>query len=234
MADQTPYQNVSFPSNGGTAHGYLAVPGSGSGPGVIVIQEWWGLDDSIVEVANRLAAEGFVALAPDLYGGRVTHDEQEAVTLMRQLVPAAAVRDLSGAVGYLAGQPSVTGEVVGVVGFCMGGGFVLRLAAQAGGKVAAAVVFYGAVSPEDDLSGIRAAVQGHFGDRDESIPAQQAREMMARIRAEAGVPAEAYFYDAGHAFFNDRDLIGTYDEEAAKLAWSRTLGFLRSRLPAAG
>jgi carboxymethylenebutenolidase len=230
MREQTPYQNVTFPSNGGTAHGYLAVPGSGSGPGLIVIQEWWGLDDSIVDVANRFAAEGFVALAPDLYGGRVTHDEKEAATLMRQLVPAQAVKDLSGAVGYLLARPSVTGDSIGVVGFCMGGGFVLRLAAQAGEKVAAAVVFYGAVSPDEDLSGIRAAVQGHFGERDQSIPPQRARAQMEKIRAEAGVPVEVYFYDAGHAFFNDRNLIGTYNQDAAKLAWTRTLDFLRSHL----
>lgn len=230
MTDRTPYQNVTFPSNGGTAHGYLAEPGSGSGPGVIVIQEWWGLDDSIVDVANRFAREGFVALAPDLYGGRVTHDENEAMTLARQLVPERAVKDLSGAVDYLLGLPAVTGNAAGVVGFCMGGGFVLRLAALAGEKVAAAVVFYGAVSPDEDMSGIRAAVQGHFGGRDQSIPPQRAGELMEKIRAEAGVPAEVYSYDAGHAFFNDRNLIGTYNEEAAKLTWARTLDFLRAHL----
>jgi carboxymethylenebutenolidase len=232
MTDQSPYQNVTFASNGGTAHGYLAQPESGSGPGVIVIQEWWGLDDSIVDVADRLAREGFVALAPDLYGGRVTHDEKEAMTLATRLVPGQAVEDLSGAVGYLLGLPSVTADVAGVVGFCMGGGFALRLAARAGDKAAAAVVFYGAVSPEEDLSGIRAAVQGHFGERDESIPPGQARALMERIRTQAGVPAEEYFYDAGHAFLNDRDLIGTYDEEAAKLAWGRTVDFLRGHLAA--
>ena len=230
MTNETPQQNVSFPSNGGTAHGYLAAPETGRGPGLIVIQEWWGLDDWIVEVADRFAREGFVALAPDLYGGRVTHDEQEAVTLMRQLVPADAVRDLSGAVDYLLGQPSVTGDAVGVVGFCMGGGFVLRLAAQAGEKVAAAVVFYGAVSPEEDLSGIRAAVQGHFGERDQSIPPEGARAQIERIRTAAGVPVEVHFYDAGHAFGNDRNLIGTYDPDAAQLAWARAVDFLRAHL----
>jgi carboxymethylenebutenolidase len=230
MTDETPYQNVTFPSNGGIAHGYLAEPDGGSGAGVIVIQEWWGLDDSIVDIANRFAREGFVALAPDLYGGRVTHDENEAMTLATQLVPEQAVKDLSGAVGYLLERPSVSGNAVGVVGFCMGGGFVLRLAARGGEKVAAAAVFYGAVSPEEDMSGIRAAVQGHFGERDQSIPPQRARELMERIRAEAGVPVEVHFYNAGHAFLNDRNLIGTYNEEAAKLAWGRALDFLRTHL----
>jgi carboxymethylenebutenolidase len=230
MTDQTPHQNVTFPSNGGTAHGYLAEPQSGGGPGLIVIQEWWGLDDSVAETADRFAAEGFVALAPDLYGGRVTHDENEAMSLMQQLVPADAVRDLSGAVDFLLAQPSVTGEAVGVVGFCMGGGFVLRLAAHAGDKIAAAVVFYGAVSSDEDLSGIQAAVQGHFGERDEAIPAQAVREMVERLQATASVPVDVHFYEAGHAFFNDHDLIGTYDEDSAKLAWGRALTFLRSHL----
>lgn len=225
-----PYQNVTFASGGGTAHGYLTMPETGSGPGVIVIQEWWGLDDHIADVANRLAREGFVALAPDLYGGRVTHDESEAGRLMRQLVPADAVRDLYGAVGYLLAQPAVTGDAIGVVGFCMGGGFVLRLAAQAGEKVAAAVVFYGAVSLDEDLSGIRAAVQGHFGELDEGIPPELARAEIEKIHAEAGVPVEVHFYHAGHAFANDLNLIGTYNEEAAKLAWARTVDFLRAHL----
>jgi carboxymethylenebutenolidase len=230
MTDQTPHQNVTFPSNGGTAHGYLAEPPSGGGPGLIVIQEWWGLDDSVAETADRFAAAGFVALAPDLYGGRVTHDEDEAMSLMQQLVPGDAVRDLSGAVDYLLAQPSVTGQAVGVVGFCLGGGFVLRLAAHAGEKIAAAVVFYGAVSSDEDLTGIQAAVQGHFGERDEGIPAEAVREMIERLQATAKVPVDVHFYDAGHAFFNDHDLIGTYDEGAANLAWDRALSFLRSHL----
>ena len=137
MTDQTPYQNVTFPSNGGTAHGYLAVPDSGSGPGLIVVQEWWGLTDHIADVTNRFAREGFVALAPDLYGGRTTHDAEEASALMNELPPEKAVTELSGAVDYLLSQQSVTGSAVGVVGFCMGGLFALNLAAQAGGKAGA-------------------------------------------------------------------------------------------------
>lgn len=230
MSEQAPYQNVSFPTDNGTAHGYLVVPESGSGAGVIVIQEWWGLDDHIVDVANRLSHEGFVALAPDLYGGRVAHDEGEAMRLMRELPPAQAVAELSGAVDYLLAQPSVRGDSVAVVGFCMGGGFVLRLAARAGEKVAAAVVFYGAVSPDESLSGCRAAVQGHFGERDQSIPPQLARDEMDRVQTEAHVPVDVHFYDAGHAFFNDRNPMGTYNQDLSALAWTRTLDFLRTHL----
>jgi carboxymethylenebutenolidase len=229
MTEQTPYQNVTFPSNGGTAHGYLAVPEGGHGPGLIVIQEWWGLTDHIADVSNRFAREGFVVLAPDLFGGRTTHDEEEAGNLMGQLDPAKAVQELSGAVDYLLAQPSVTTDAVGVVGFCMGGGFVLHLAARAGEKVGAAVVFYGFIQG-DDFSGIRAPVQAHFGEQDQMIPADQARAGLENIRTQAGVPVEVFFYPAGHAFHNDENLIGTYDEDAAKTAWHRTLEFLRATL----
>src|SRR3954469_10187887 len=114
---ENPRQNVTFPSNGGTAHGYLATPASGSGPGVIVIQEWWGLTDHIVSIADRLAAEGFVALAPDLFGGRTTHDADEAGELLSQLPVDQAARDLAGAVDYLLGHEAVTSSKVGAVGF---------------------------------------------------------------------------------------------------------------------
>ena len=230
MTEQTPHQNVTFPSNGGTAHGYLAVPESGSGPGLIVIQEWWGLTDHIADVCKRFAREGFVVLAPDLYGGRTAHDEEEAQSLAGQLSPAEAVRDLSGAVDYLLAQPSVTPDAVGVVGFCMGGSFVLQLAARAGKKVAAAVVFYGFFQGGEDFSGVSAPVQGHFGEQDQMMPADQARSVMAKVRSQANVPVQVYFYDAGHAFFNDENLLGTYSEDAAKLAWGRTVEFLRSAL----
>jgi len=228
MTGRTPYQNVTFPSNGRTAHGYLAVPESGSGPGLIVIQEWWGLTDHIADVANRFAREGFVVLAPDLYGGRTTHDEEEAQSLAGQLSPEQAVEDLSGAVDYLLAQPCVTSDEVGVVGFCMGGSFVLRLAARKGDKIAAAVVFYGFFQGNEDFSDVRAPVQAHFGEQDQGIPPDRARSVMEKVRTQAGVPVQVHFYDAGHAFFSDENLLGTYDEDAAKLAWSRTVDFLRS------
>ena len=230
MTETTPYQNVTFPGNGTTAHGYLALPESGSGPGLIVIQEWWGLTGHIASVADRFAREGFVTLAPDLYGGRITHDEKEAARLSRQLSPAGAVAVLAGAVDYLLGQPSVTADSAGVIGFCMGGGFVLQLAARAGEKVSAAVVFYGPVRGEPDFSGLHAAVQGHFGERDKMAPPAMAREMASRVRDQAGVPVELHFYDAGHAFFNDENPMGAYNAGLANLAWSRALAFLRSRL----
>src|SRR3954467_13550858 len=123
MVEHDSRQNVSFPSNGGEAHGYLATPSGGSGPGVIVIQEWWGLTDHIASIADRLAAEGFVALAPDLFGGKTTHDADEATELLMSLPVEQASKDLSGAVDFLLGHEAVTSQTVGAIGFCMGGGF---------------------------------------------------------------------------------------------------------------
>ena len=228
---ENPRQNVSFASNGGQAHGYLALPQSGSGPGVIVIQEWWGLDDHIAGLTDRLAAEGFVALAPDLYGGRVAHDADEAGQMMSDLPVDQAATDLGGAVDYLLAHDAVTGAKVGALGFCMGGGFVLLLAAQQGDKVGAAVPFYG-VGPAvpQAYAGITAAVQGHYGEQDGFYPVDQARAQEQQIRTESGADVQFYYYPAGHAFHNDENKMGTYDEQSANTAWSRSVDFLRSQL----
>ena len=230
-ASQNPRQNVTFSSNGGSAHGYLATPVSGRGPAVVVVQEWWGLDDHMADVVDRLASEGFVALAPDLFGGRVAHDSDEAGRLMQELPVDQAARDLGGAVDFLLGHDAVTSSSVGAVGFCMGGGFVLLLAAQQGQRVSAAVPFYG-VGPAvpDTYTGLRAAVQGHYGERDDFYPVEQARAQEEQIHREAGVPVEFFYYPAGHAFHNDKDKLGTYDAESAELAWSRTVDFLRTNV----
>jgi carboxymethylenebutenolidase len=229
MTEPNPRQNVTFPSNGGEAHGYLARPATGTGPGVIVIQEWWGLDDHIAGIVDRLAAEGFVALAPDLYGGRVAHDAEEAGVMMSELPVERAAVDLGGAVDFLLGHEAVTSSKVAAVGFCMGGGFVLLLAAQQGDKVGAAVAFYGVgdAVPEQ-YAGITAAVQGHYGERDSFYPVEQARRQEEQIRRESGADVEFLYYPAGHAFHNDENKLGTYDAESAALAWQRTVDFLES------
>lgn len=231
VAEQNPRQNVTFPSNGGVAHGYLATPPGGVGPGVIVIQEWWGLDDSLAKVVDRLAAEGFVALAPDLFGGRVAHDSDEAGALMQQLPVEQATRDLRGAVDYLLGRPEVTSTKVGAMGFCMGGAFVLRLAAQEGDRIGAAVPFYG-VGPAapDSYRQVSAPIQGHYGEKDEFYPAEQARAQEQQIRSESRGPVQFHYYDAGHAFLNPEDKLGTYDKAVAELAWTRAVEFLRTSL----
>ena len=226
-----PIQNVSFPSNGGTAHGYLATPASGSGPGLVVIQEWWGLTSHVKDVTDRFAAEGFVALAPDLYGGATTHDADEAGRLMGELPVQDAARDLGGAVDFLLGDDAVTSGKVGAVGFCMGGGFVLVLAAQQGDKIGAAVPFYGVLKEDyPDFSRLTAPLLGHFGEQDESADPASVQALAERIERESGVRPQFHQYPAGHAFFNDENAMGTYDEEQADLAWSRTLEFLRAKL----
>ncbi len=223
-------QNVTFASNGRQAHGYLSLPPAGTGPGLIVIQEWWGLTSHIIGVCDRFAAEGYVVLAPDLYGGVTTHDAAEAKRMAQELPVDGAVSDLAGAVDYLLDHEAVTSERLGVVGFCMGAGFVLTLAAREGERIAAAVPFYGFVNDERDFSGLQAEVLGHYGELDRSIPPDTARALADRIHAESGRPAAFLFYPAGHAFFNDEDPQGNYNEEAARTAWVRTVEFLRTRL----
>jgi carboxymethylenebutenolidase len=230
MADDT-RQNVSFPSNGNTAHGYLAVPALGSGPGVVVIQEWWGLDDHIADITDRLAGEGFVALAPDLYGGKVAHDADEAGEMMSALPADQAARDLGGAVDFLLSNNAVTSPAVGAIGFCMGGGFVLSLAAQQGDKVAAAVPFYGVgQGVPDQYKSLTAAVQGHYGEQDEFYPVDAAKAQEKQIRDESGAAVEFFYYPAGHAFHNDTNKLGTFDPDSAGKAWSRSIEFLHSKL----
>ena len=230
MAEQTPYQNVEFPSNGHTAHGYLAVPDSGSGPGLVVIQEWWGLTDHIADVCNRFASQGYVALAPDLYGGHTTHDADEAATMMSELPEADAARDLGGAVDFLLGHDAVVGDKVGVVGFCMGGGFVVQLAAQQGDKIGAAVPYYGVLQSEPDYAAITAPVMGHYAETDDFAPAEKALAMGQAIRDAGGDAAIHIYGGTGHAFFNEGDAFGTYDADAASVSWARTLGFLSQHL----
>ncbi len=231
MADN-PLQNVTFGSNGGTAHGYLAVPESGSGPGVVVIQEWWGLTSHIADVTNRFAAEGFVALAPDLFGGTTTtNDADEAGQLMQDLPVNKAATDLAGAVDYLLGHDAVVGSKVGAVGFCMGGGFVLVLAAQQGDKIGAAVPFYGVLGEDyPSFANLSAPMLGHFGQEDTMTPPDAVKQLADRIESESGVRPDFRIYPAGHAFFNDENLLGTHDPEQATIAWNETLTFLRSTL----
>jgi carboxymethylenebutenolidase len=228
---ENPLQNVTFASNGGEAHGYLALPEAGRGPGLIVIQEWWGLTSHIKDLADRFAAAGFVALAPDLYGGKTTHDAEEAGQLMQELPADRAAQDLAGAVDYLLGRPEVTGDTLGAVGFCMGGGFVLTLAQQQGARIAAAVPFYGVMAEvPDDLSNLSAAVQGHYGEKDDFVPVAGVEALASQLEDQTGHKPEIHFYPAGHAFLNDENLLGTYDEVQARTAWDRTLAFLHAHL----
>ncbi|MBU3061011.1 dienelactone hydrolase family protein [Nocardia sp. NEAU-G5] len=231
MTTATFRQNTTFPTPNGQGHGYLAVPESGRGPGVLVIQEWWGLTDQIAGVVDRLAAEGFVTLAPDLFGGRVTHNAADGAKWMRELPIERGVAQLSSAVDYLLSHDTVTSEALGAVGFCMGGGFVVALAAAVGDKIAAAVPYYGANTGDNaDFSSLRAAIQGHFGAYDTAVTPEHARHMVTSVRDHSDAAVELHFYPAGHAFANEENHSGNYDKTQADLAWERTLEFLRESL----
>jgi carboxymethylenebutenolidase len=224
-------ERVEFPSNGHTAGGYLALPAE-PGPGVVVIQEWWGLVPHIEDVCDRFAGEGFAALAPDLYHGETTTEPDEAGKLMMALNLAQAARDMAGAVALLRDHDAVTGDAVGVTGFCMGGGLALVLACQQGAAIGACVPYYGLIPWENaqpDWSALQAAVQGHYAGDDGFFTPEAARELEAQLR-DLGKEVEIFIYEgADHAFFNDTRP-EVYDEQAAILAWSRTLTFLRQKL----
>jgi len=220
---------VQFSSNGGTCSGHLAVPTAGRGPGVIVLQEWWGLVDHIKDVADRLAREGFVALAPDMYHGKKTTSPDEAGKLLMALNIAQVEKDLRGAIDYLLSLPECQGDHVGTVGFCMGGQLSLY-AACANSKVGACVVYYG-IHPNvhPDMARLQAPVLGFFGGKDASVPPHAARKLEAELKA-AGKQAEFHIYKgASHAFFNDTRP-GVYHASSAKDSWDRTLKFFREKL----
>ena len=222
-------EHITFPSNGHTCHGYLATPATGSGPGVVVIQEYWGLVPHIQDVADRFAAEGFVALAPDLYHGETATEPDEAAKLMMALDLPRVARDMSGAVDALLARS--TGEAVGVVGFCMGGGLALWLATLRP-EIAEAVVFYGVIPwPEakPDFSNITGHVLGFFAEHDDFASPEQVRKLEGDL-SEAGIPNELTTYaDSEHAFFND-DRPEVYNAQASDDAWRRTVDAFRTRL----
>ena len=223
--------DVEFQANGGTAPGYLAVPESGSGPGTIVLQEWWGLEDHIRDVCDRLAAEGFFALAPDLYRGETADQPDEAQQKMMALSMDQAEKDMRGAADYLSEQDGVEGDSVGSVGFCLGGGLSVW-AATVNPKVKASVVYY-YVMPhgKPDFSKVQARVLGHFGTADDFVPVADAKALEQEIASASGQEVKFEFYEGvGHAFFNDTNRLGTYDKEAADLSWERTIGFFRENL----
>ena len=220
---------VEFAANGKAAGGYLATPVSGSGPGVIVIQEWWGLVRHVRDVADRFAGAGFVALAPDLYHGRSTTSPDEAGKLMMALEIDRAERDLRGAIDFLLARDDVAGDRVGTVGFCMGGQLSL-FAACANARVGACVDFYGIhpnVTP--DLASLQAPVLGFFAERDGFAPPEAARKLESDLRA-AGKDVEVtIFSGADHAFFND-SRADVYHAGYAAECWSRMLAFYRRHL----
>jgi carboxymethylenebutenolidase len=218
-------------ADGDALPAYVALPSSGgSGPGVIVIQEWWGLVPHIKSVADRFAREGFVALAPDLYRGKATAEPDEAAKLLMEMRIDQAAKDLSGTVDQLLSMTQTTGTRVGVVGFGMGGGLAIKLATIQS-EVGAVVSYYG--FPRQDMSwdlgSIQGAVLGHYADHDDLASLELAQDMEREL-LDAGVPATFYVYPrASHAFFND-DRPEVYDQASAELSWQRTVEFLKEHL----
>ncbi|MGO9487878.1 MAG: dienelactone hydrolase family protein [Solirubrobacteraceae bacterium] len=222
--------DIEFPTSAGAATGYLAIPETEEGAATIVLQEWWGVDEHIRSICDRFAAEGFFALAPDLYHGETTDQPSEAEQKMMAISMDRAEQEMCGAAAYLRSQPGVLGPGVGAVGFCLGGGLAVWAAARCP-EIAAAVTFY-YVMPhgKPGFGGIRGPVLGHFGTNDEFVPVEDARKLEAELR-EAGVDVDFEFYEgAGHAFFNDTDRLGTFDAQARDAAWERTVDFLREAL----
>lgn len=224
---------VSYASDGGTGTGYLASPPAAAGPGVIVLQEWWGLVGHITSVADRFAEAGFVALAPDLYHGATTAEPDEARKLAMELELDPAAKEIAGAADYLAGLPQSSGAHIGVVGFCMGGGLALW-SATVSDRITTVVAFYpGAairqrVNPRwERYAGKVAAIHCSEEDGTSADPGIQA--VCAEI-TKAGGSCTAYDYPGTrHAFFND-DRPEVFDADAAASAWARTLDTLRTGL----
>lgn len=222
-------QMVEFSSNGGTTRGYLAIPAKGSGPGVVVIQEWWGLVFHIKDICDRFAVEGYVALAPDLYHGESTKSPDEAGKLMMALNIDQAEKDLRGAIQYLLSNPATTSKKVGTVGFCMGGALSLY-AASKNDQVGACVVFYG-IHPnvKPDLPNLKAPVLGVYAEKDKFASPATVRELEQQLKA-LSKSVEIHIYpDTDHAFFNDTRP-DVYNRPAAEDAWRRTIQFLAKHL----
>jgi carboxymethylenebutenolidase len=227
-------ETVEFACNGSTANGYLSRPAGGSGPGLIVVQEWWGIEWAIKEMADRLAAGGFVALVPDLYHGELAeHTEMDkAAQLMTSLPPDRAARDMSGGVDFLAGHDAVTGDGIGVVGFCMGGMLSWLLAANRPDKVKAVVAFYGFPQgdTEPDWSQLKAPVRGHMAENDDFFGPDAARALESKLKG-MGKDVEITVHPGtGHAFMSPHNALGTLDAELAAQIWPGVLAFLHGQL----
>jgi len=213
--------------SGAHIHGELALPaGEAKAPAVIVIQEWWGVNDHIRSLVSRFAEAGFIALAPDLYHGKTTKDGGEAAKLMGALDWKVAVEDVAGAVAYLEKHARTNGKI-GITGFCLGGAVALAAGAQLP-ALRAIVPFYGIPDAKTDFSKLNGAVLGHYAKKDQYIPPATAEALGARLK-EAGKTAEIKLYDADHAFVNDTRP-EVYNAAEAKLAWDRTIAFLHAQL----
>ena len=217
-----------FPAGDGIGNGYLAIPASNEGPGVLVLHAWWGLNEFFKGLCDRLASQGFVAFAPDLYGhGSVASTIEEAKEQMSKLEFEQAKKIAMGAVEFLHGHPAVSSPVIGAVGFSMGAAWAIQLSVIRPETVVAVVLFYG--MDLADFTVAKAAYLGHFAENDGWEDMEWVRKMEGEMKA-AGREVTLYTYpNAGH-WFVEENRPDVYDESAAELAWERTLTFLRSQL----
>ncbi len=218
-------QMVNYPSNDHSTPAYVSHPADGGKyPGLVVIQEWWGLVPHIMNVADRFAREGFYALAPDLYHGKTASEPDEARKLAMELDRDRAVAEILAAIRHLQEIDQVSPKKIGVVGFCMGGMLTIATAA-ATRQVGAAIAFYGGVNLLERIPQIHCPVLGLFGEKDHGIPVESVRAFEKELE-KYQIPHEIHIYpEAGHAFFND-DRPHVYHPEAAKDAWECTLRWL--------
>ena len=219
---------VKFRANGRESDGYLAAPGAGKGPGVVVIQEWWGLVPQIKGVCDRLAGESFVSLAPDLFHGKTTQSPDEAGKMMMALRVDEAEKELRGAIQHLIAHPAVQPKKVGTIGFCMGGALSL-FAASKNPEVAACVVFYGGhPNVKPDLPNLRAPVLGIYAAKDSFVSTDVVQKLDADL-TRLGKRHDFHTYPGvDHAFANETGK--NYDAAAASDAWRRAVEFLRKEL----
>jgi len=224
-------ETVNYRSGDETVSAFLAKPdGKGPFPAVLVIQEWWGLNDWVKDQARALAKEGYVALAVDLYRGKVATKQEDAHQLMMGTPPERAVRDLKAAHAHLAARADVKKAKIGAIGWCMGGRYALELAVQEP-TLAAAVAYYGAPPSETaSIAKIKAPVLGNFGGDDKGPAPDVVKEFEAAMK-KAGKAVDIKIYEgAGHAFANVNNPWKGYREAAAKDAWSRTTAFFAKYL----
>lgn len=231
-------QTVSYYGN---SSGYLVSPLIDNGsnatsqllPAVVMIHEWWGLNENIKDMANELAKQGYVVLAADMYGGQVATTPDQAMQLVGSVRdnPSEAIANLQAAVGYLSSLENVNPSRIASLGWCFGGGQSLQLAlnTEAENPLAATVLYYGnPVMDEQELSKIKWPVLGIFGDQDESIPVENVTKFEQALNS-TGVPNEIYVYEGvGHAFANPSG--DNYAPEETRDAWERTLAFLKKHV----
>ena len=230
MSERIVSMHAFYKSKGEGVDGFLSRPmTSGKWPAMVVIQEWWGLDDHFRDMTRLFAKEGYVALAPDLYHGKVTEDWEEAARLKTSLDLDRATQEIIDAIQYLKGLPFVNPGRIGIIGFCMGGGLALLTICRTK-EITAAVIYFQSMYPDpSEIANISCPVLGHYGEDDVTTPKSEV-QAFEKLLKDNKTPHEIHFYpNAGHAFVNDKHP-EMYRKEAAEASWPRTVEFFQKYL----